>query len=478
MAISASTVWEVRTTGSDSSGGGFVAGAAGTDRSQSDTAFVSGTNLTVDATTNTDVTPDGHTPTSADVGNLIQITTTGGGSAFTVGFYQIASIQSGKWRLDRSPGATSSAGATWAMGGALASVSKLSGAMVASNKAWIKSGTYTNSSVITFGQTGVAPSGSIPATHLVGYHSTRGDTYPGTNAGNRPQILVTTLNANVVSCSNFGFWIENLIFGPSGVATCGTAISVVSGYAKIINCKVSNFSVNGISTGGGSGSLVAYCEATGGTGGVGITVNGASVKYCYVHDMTGAGGISIAAAASGVVAAFNLVANCAGSSSDGIAVMGNNCAVNNTIHGAGRDGIRWTLSGAGIIKNNIISGCGAYGFRNTGTAAPASWNTDGNAYYSNTSGARNGVDSTSGVFGTGAYTNALDVTLSASPFTNAAGGDFTLNSTAGGGTACRGTAAPGAISEVSQVGYMDYGCFQAQAAGGIMTRRLWLGGLT
>lgn len=34
MALSSATVFEVRTTGADTNGGGFVAGAAGTDYSQ------------------------------------------------------------------------------------------------------------------------------------------------------------------------------------------------------------------------------------------------------------------------------------------------------------------------------------------------------------------------------------------------------------------------------------------------------------
>ena len=49
-----------------------------------------------------------------------------------------------------------------------------------------------------------------------------------------------------------------------------------------------------------------------------------------------------------------------------------------------------------------------------------------NAYYNNTNGARNDYP-----------TFATDVTLTADPFTNDAGGVFTLNTTAGGGAACK-----------------------------------------
>ena len=70
MALSASTVWELRTTGSDNNGGGFVAGT-GVDYSTQDNPQANGTNLVIDAVTNTVVTSASHTFDSTDVGNLI-----------------------------------------------------------------------------------------------------------------------------------------------------------------------------------------------------------------------------------------------------------------------------------------------------------------------------------------------------------------------------------------------------------------------
>ncbi|MCZ2080441.1 MAG: hypothetical protein LC130_36195, partial [Bryobacterales bacterium] len=115
MALPAATVFQVITTGDDANGGGFVPGGEGLDRSQDDAAFASGTSLTVDSSVNTDVTPDGHTPDTADVNNIIQITA---GEGFTPGAYHIVSIQSGKWRLDRSPAAVGTGGGVWSLGGA------------------------------------------------------------------------------------------------------------------------------------------------------------------------------------------------------------------------------------------------------------------------------------------------------------------------------------------------------------------------
>lgn len=167
MAISANSVFEVRTGGNDASGGGFVTGAAGTDYSQQDAAQDSGTNLTVHASTNTDVLPDDHTAAAADVGNIIQITA---GAGFTPGFYEIKSIQTTYWRLDRSPAAAGTSGGAWALGGALATPGKAGGAAsVAGNMIYLASGTYTlgNTTANTAG--GPVNLGTCTAKALIGY---------------------------------------------------------------------------------------------------------------------------------------------------------------------------------------------------------------------------------------------------------------------------------------------------------------------
>src|ERR1700736_2212184 len=116
MALPAGVVWEVRPgAGSDSAcGGGFVAGASGTDRSQQNAAQFSYTDLVVDAVTNTKVTSAAHAFTSAEVGNLIQITA---GAGWTTGFYQVVSVAGAIATLDRSPAAVGTTGGTGALGG-------------------------------------------------------------------------------------------------------------------------------------------------------------------------------------------------------------------------------------------------------------------------------------------------------------------------------------------------------------------------
>jgi len=105
------------------------------------------------------------------------------------------------------------------------------------------------------------------------------------------------------------------------------------------------------------------------------------------------------------------------------------------------DGIRLTAArdiANTLILNNILVNNGGYGL-NAAVGTTASNDRlkvvmDYNAFYNNTSGARNAISA-----------GAHDVALTADPFTNAAGADFTLNNTAGGGAACRGAGYPGTL---------------------------------
>jgi len=121
----------------------------------------------------------------------------------------------------------------------------------------------------------------------------------------------------------------------------------------------------------------------------------------------------------------------------------------NTIHGC-VDGIRLGNNGA-IIAENIIYSMSGYGIKgNTSSGNPLILN---NAMGSLTSGR---IDTT----GAGTVIEeVLGVTLTGDPFTNAAGGDYTLNSTSGAGALCR------AASEFFG-GQRDLGAVQHTDSGG------------
>src|SRR5437016_803970 len=158
MALSASIVWETRASGaSDNNGGGFKAGAAGTDRSQQNAAQVAINNSTITTSITTTVITftAGYTASAADVGNVVQMLT---GTNVTAGFYEITAQTSTTWTVDRNvvtSGTTTNA--TGNMGGALATLGKLAAAMAASNKAYA-TGAFTSAATITFAQAVATPS--------------------------------------------------------------------------------------------------------------------------------------------------------------------------------------------------------------------------------------------------------------------------------------------------------------------------------
>jgi hypothetical protein len=68
--------------------------------------------------------------------------------------------------------------------------------------------------------------------------------------------------------------------------------------------------------------------------------------------------------------------------------------------------------------------------------------------------------------GTGWPGSIGDVVLTANPFTNSASGDFSLNSTSGGGAACKGAGFPGAFPGGTSTGHVDIGAVQSSTGGG------------
>ena len=102
MAFDANTQWDVRTTGSDSNGGGFVYGKGVKD-------VTAATDLAVDSSNNKKVTSASHNFVSGDVGKFINVTA---GTNWTPGWYQILSTASNAATLDRSPAPVSTTGAS------------------------------------------------------------------------------------------------------------------------------------------------------------------------------------------------------------------------------------------------------------------------------------------------------------------------------------------------------------------------------
>jgi hypothetical protein len=475
MALSASQVWEVRTTGASTNGGGFKAGASGTDRSQQDAAQVVVDNAAITATTagaaSNVLTFAGYTPTAADIGNVFQAT---GGTNITAGFYEITAQTGTTWTVSGAANLTTAGGAGAAivgnMGGALASLSNLNGPMLASNRVWVKSGTYVHTAGITFTASSVFPAFNLPQTLISGYAVTRGDiTVTSTNQSSRPLLQFTTANTvNGISLPA-GSRLQHIQVGVSGAGTVNTGVVISGNFSVAHNLKVSGYGWSGGSAinFGGAGCACTNCEVTAGLAGCGPGILGgirATIEQCNVHDTPGSGystGYFLECVAS----------NCTGATSDGFVLPTSEGTVHFcTVYGCGRHGVNLqSPSIANRVRGNIFDSNGGYGLTNTaGAGIPASPELDGNAYRSNTSGTRNNVDdtTTNAVDGVGPYINQFDITaaITASPFVNAAGNDFRLNATAGAGALLRGTAPVNTVPGLTVAGYRDFGALQHQDA--------------
>jgi hypothetical protein len=464
VALSNAVVWEARSaTGSNSNGGGFVAGAAGTDRSQQDAAQVAIDNATITTsiTTNVITFTGGYTPTSADVGNLVQMLS---GTNVTTGQpYQITAQTATTWTLDRNvvtSGTTTNA--TGNMGGALGAgaLGLLAGWMVASNKAYLKGTTFVQSATSTFAQS-VTPAFAVPYTRLIGYGTTRED------SGRARLTLQTNTGLTGINATGNGFSAENIDVDCGGLAT-STGILITS-FSRIIRCKASNFTVRGFLL-NSLDNLLHECEATGGTSAATAAVQLTQINQavgCYIH-ANACPGMQLSGQRH--VAVWNVIVNNTGAASDGIQHSYSALLANNTIHGNGRHGISALTNTpySLIIRNNLLTANGGYGIvGNPSGAQPASPMYDGNAFWNNTSGARNNMDSTAGIYGVNPYTNARDVILTGDPYVNAAGGNYGLNNTAGAGAAARMAGHPGAFPGLAATtGYLDMGAVQHQDAGG------------
>lgn len=427
MALNAATTWEVRSTGSDNNGGGFHTGASGTDRSQQDAAFASGVNLTVDATTNTDVAPDGITPGASDVGNIIQITA---GASFTLGFYEIASIQAGKWRLDRSPAAVNSTGGTWAYGGALATPGKACGAKVASNMIWVKFATYT----FTTSTTNVA--GGIVNDVLggvglgwEGYEIARGD------LGQKPTFSAGALTSqNLFSAtvaSTAGMIVRNINI--DGVITASNVCWNLARRDTLFRCTATRGNIGFFTS---DINTMVECvangcaQASGGTRG--------NYFACVAKSCTGAGWST-----------NGLYVDCIAYANGNLGFQGSQTVcLGCTAYGNGSDGYR--AGGESCVFISCIAEAnGGWGF--TASAPQLGTVTRTCATFSNTSGAVNTTNIPAGV-------GMIPYTVTA--FVAAASGNFTLNNDPNGGMLLRGAGFPGLFPLGFTTGYKSVGAVQ------------------
>jgi hypothetical protein len=116
----------------------------------------------------------------------------------------------------------------------------------------------------------------------------------------------------------------------------------------------------------------------------------------------------------------------------------------------------WAIGNANglsvILRGNIFYGNGGWG-ANFPSNVPRAVFIGPNAWGSNTSGAYQNIPAGSG-----------DQTLTATPFTNSGSGDYSLNSTAGGGALLKGTGKPSSFLGGTTTSSPDMGAVQTLAS--------------
>ena len=333
MAIDATTVWEVRATGSSVNGGGFVDRDPGTsvDYSQQDAAQLSVADLATDgAGTALSSATGGFT--AAMAGNVIQIS----GGDLTAGWYEItAYTDTNNVTIDRSAGASKSGG-TGNVGGAFNFGTTLDDDFVEAfengNTCYIESGSYSlGESIYTLD----AGTGDLPF-NIIGYITSRATVPYGDD---RP--LITCGNSEIATYTYTN--IRNL----RATGTGTTIFISVGGVSLFVNCKAVNTS--------GVDGRIAF-KGTNGTGQFigceGESTNGyafytGSALHCYAHDSVrgfhGMGSVRMCVADT--------------CSDYGIYCTLHSMYENNVIYNCGTGFYASTVSQCDSILNTIIDGC-------------------------------------------------------------------------------------------------------------------------
>jgi len=237
----------------------------------------------------------------------------------------------------------------------------------------------------------------------------------GGSAGNG--IIPTSANASAVLFANCVFDGFTLGFNLDWQNIAYTILNL-----QLDTCEIKNCVSHGLITTGQCAIAGCYFHNNGGDGfRCGITAsssagqNGTSAVAFSVFYGNGGNGITNESTVG------------LSSGSQSMLVLLNNCFVGNTGSGVVSP---TDATGSTMAWNNIFYGNGAYGYHSLGFSGAGQYTVcalpRGNAYGANTTADRLGFP-----------VGPSDVSLTADPFTNSSGGDFTLNSTTGGGAACK-----------------------------------------
>lgn len=449
-ALSPLTQWEIRTAGSTTSGGGFKAGATGTDLSQYDNKNAAGCSSCQSATENistTDaVTAGTTTVTSATanfqasiVGNIIYLQ--GGTGSVAADWYEVTARGSAtSITVDRSTGLTAGTGVTLNIGGAISTLSVVETEAVAGNTIHVKQGTYGETLTLT------VSGGNGTPRHWIGYASTRGDDPLGST---RPFIDAASTRA---SCLVIGNIVGNTFTSFRMGGGTSHNITVTNGTLAFRNVSSTLSAADGLNIAGGPPGYVINSEFASNTGD-GIDSSNQNPVFDLIgsslHDNTGSGWTGTGTPTSTIKHSV-VESNAATGVTLNLKSITNSTFWGNT--GASSDGYsprNAVDTGITIVLGNIFEANGRYGINRAATTN-RSVVSDYNSF------STNGTDATQNV------TLGDNDTAIAASFTNAAGGDFSI------GTALKALGFPAGILGTSSTSYVDIGAVQRQeaAAGG------------
>ena len=350
------------------------------------------------------------------------------------------------------------------------------------NNIYVQSGSYTaHTSTKTFTCDGTLAGGDI---WFIGYPSGGSRTNQDVTEASMPVFTSATNSVAIFTTNNANFLGFRNIKVTHTAATRGVGwtngTSATSNGTRFVNC-ITDGCLYGFDFGNGASTTIVGvniidCTVRNGTAG-GIRLlqgqNASFVHGCYILDCAGPG-ITIGNTTTGIwfVCTNTIIDSMTGASGYGIHVTCTT-ATTNTAAFQVIDCDFWNNAQSGIyyayttgrMPTHFVSNCvfvanGAYGqsCATAGIIDGTQMVARANAYYNNTSGARNNVAAGDG-----------DVTLSGDPFTSASGSDFSLNNTAGAGAAARSAGYParvGALGATAGTGYKDIGPLQAQASAG------------
>jgi hypothetical protein len=419
---------------------GTASGTGGVDYSQAGTASFTTSTATTTATT----TVTTASAAKSWLGNGLFIS--GGGN--TTGIYEVTAVTAGV-SCTVTGGAVLASGSsvTVTVGGCLLSPGQAGANMVAGNHVYIKgNNTYSITSA-----TGNVSGGCITLpnatansqmTTVIGYSALRTDNPTGST---RPILQASGAISAFTLVKATGQSLANFLIVDGALKTTSTGINVLRAY--YVTAK--NCTASGINAGAGGAVL---CDTTGCT--TSNTIIGSGPIIFCVAWSNSFGGIVNVPMAVGCLSVNNSGGSGHGFFSSGFLGVFINC----TAFGNAGDGFR--AAALAINVNVTCVNCLSYGNTGVGYNCTAATNIMlllNCAAGSNTPNFATNIslDSQLG-----------NITLSANPFNNSAGGDFSLNSTAGGGALLRALGAIGAFPGVSTSTKLDVGAAQHTDAGG------------